>query len=265
VITLETIQTYKGHKPDRTVIFKRTQDLTGNGIQESMSSNKLLNSSIKSELESLSLNATVLTNGQRELCGQLSPKIINNNNDCTLKNKNDSPTFSNSPARVNSLKERSNTQSPSRARTESPKQRQSSKSPSPNSRRFALFTDFEQECLKTHNECRIKHGVPPLKLNRRLCKYSEEWAKVIAARGVLAHRSNSEYGENIFCAWSSNANSNTDVNGVEPVENWYSEASHHVFGKEPTTLKTGHFTQVVWRDSRELGVGKAKNRFYLLF
>lgn len=36
--------------------------------------------------------------------------------------------------------------------------------------------------------------------------------------------------------------------------------SQHVFHKEPTTLKTGHFTQIVWRESRELGVGMARNR-----
>lgn len=40
----------------------------------------------------------------------------------------------------------------------------------------------------------------------------------------------------------------------------YAEEAQHQYGKEPTTLKTGHFTQVVWRDSTELGVGMARNR-----
>lgn len=40
----------------------------------------------------------------------------------------------------------------------------------------------------------------------------------------------------------------------------YAEESQHQYGKEPTTLKTGHFTQVIWRDSTELGVGMARNR-----
>lgn len=82
--------------------------------------------------------------------------------------------------------------------------------------------------------------------------------KVIAARGTPIHRNNSPYGENIFCSWSSIPNS--VVKGWEPVEHWYSEGVNHSFGKEPATLRTGHFTQVVWRDSRELGVGMAKNR-----
>lgn len=82
--------------------------------------------------------------------------------------------------------------------------------------------------------------------------------QVIAARGTPAHRNNSPYGENIFCSWSSS--SQVIVEGSEPVEHWYSEGVNHHFGKEPATLKTGHFTQVVWKDSRELGVGMAKNR-----
>lgn len=40
----------------------------------------------------------------------------------------------------------------------------------------------------------------------------------------------------------------------------YAEEVLHQYSKEPTTLKTGHFTQVVWRDSTELGVGMARNR-----
>lgn len=55
------------------------------------------------------------------------------------------------------------------------------------------------------------------------------------------------------------------VKGWEPVEHWYSENVNHVYGKEPSTLKTGHFTQVVWRDSLTLGVGMAKNRTGQIF
>lgn len=82
-------------------------------------------------------------------------------------------------------------------------------------------------------------------------------------RGTPVHRNNSPYGENIFCSWSTIPN--TVVKGWEPVEHWYSENVNHSYGKEPSTLKTGHFTQVVWKDSRELGVGMAKNRTGQIF
>lgn len=53
--------------------------------------------------------------------------------------------------------------------------------PSGNAKRSistSTFTEFEKSCLKAHNECRLKHDVPPLKLNKKLCRFAEEWAKV---------------------------------------------------------------------------------------
>lgn len=118
--------------------------------------------------------------------------------------------------------------------------------------------DYEQECLRAHNEYRLKHGVPPLKLSKKLCKFSEEWAKRLAARSHIEHRVNCEYGENIFHSWSTNPN--YKVTGREPVDHWYSEIKEHPFGREPNNLKSGHFSQVIWKDSRELGVAMAKSR-----
>lgn len=59
---------------------------------------------------------------------------------------------------------------------------------------------------------------------------------------MIEHRNDSDYGENIFCSWSSAAGHT--VAGDEPVHHWYQEIKDHKFGKEPTSLKTGHFTQV---------------------
>lgn len=40
---------------------------------------------------------------------------------------------------------------------------------------------------------------------------------------------------------------------------WYDEIKQHTFGREPKTTGTGHFTQIVWTESKELGVGWKKN------
>lgn len=52
------------------------------------------------------------------------------------------------------------------------------RSQSLSSARSTGFSEFEKACLKAHNEYRAKHAVPPLKLSKRLCRFSEEWAKV---------------------------------------------------------------------------------------
>ncbi|XP_014609324.1 PREDICTED: uncharacterized protein LOC106789540 isoform X1 [Polistes canadensis] len=128
----------------------------------------------------------------------------------------------------------------------------------PSVRRSGPPKEFINMCLETHNYYRVRHGVPPLRLSKQLCKTSQDWANILAARGRLEHRANIDYGENLYCMWSSNPK--TVVGGDEPVNEWYAEEALHQYGKEPTTLKTGHFTQVVWRDSTELGVGMARNR-----
>lgn len=137
------------------------------------------------------------------------------------------------------------------------------KSPSPASiskqKNSEEIGEFEKDCLKAHNEFRSKHGVKMLKLNSKLCKFAGEWATNLASRANPIHRSNSPYGENIFCTWS-NSPYRMVVHGREPVEHWYGEVESHVFNKEPTTLRTGHFTQVIWRDSKELGVGQAQSK-----
>lgn len=263
VITMETISTYKGHKPDRTVVFKEKFDLSGNDMTKSLSTSKLMGSprlsisplrtvlTTTTELEKSDRNnnnttSSLVTTGQSVFKEGLRHKSLDRVGGNNVSNGYISTTPK--PTRC------SKSPSISNLRTKSP-----SLSASNSSLRRSIFSEFELECLKAHNEYRTKHGVLPLKMNKRLCRYAEEWAKVIAARGVLVHRSNSQYGENIFCSWSS-PNANVVITGREPVENWYSEESTHVYGKEPATLKTGHFTQVVWRDSRELGVGVARNR-----
>ncbi|XP_058121842.1 uncharacterized protein LOC131281286 [Anopheles ziemanni] len=251
VITMETIQTYKGHKPDRTVVFKEKFDLTDNDMCRSQSTGKL---SAGSPRLSISPLRTILTTSA-ELERTRGAAACDRNNNNTAPAASHSAVQSLRPKSLDRTKDLQNhLKSPSIGSLRSygtQSYRRGSAS---------MYTEFERDCLKAHNQYRTRHGVPPLKLCKRLCRYAEEWAKVIAARGVLVHRSNSQYGENIFCSWSSSNTVSVSVTGQEPVENWYSEIDLHVFGKEPATLKTGHFTQVVWKDSRELGVGVARNR-----
>ncbi|KAF7991726.1 hypothetical protein HCN44_010527 [Aphidius gifuensis] len=148
--------------------------------------------------------------------------------------------------------------SPDSARWHSTTQITKTETRKPSVRRSGATKEFINLCLETHNYFRARHGVPPLRLSKQLCKTSQDWANVLATRGKLEHRANSEYGENLYCLWSSNPK--TIVNGDEPVNEWYAEEVQHHYGKEPMTLKTGHFTQIVWQDSTEFGVGMSRNR-----
>jgi uncharacterized protein YkwD len=117
--------------------------------------------------------------------------------------------------------------------------------------------DFQTDCLTAHNEYRKRHGVPPLKLDKEICKVAQNWANHLISRNVLQHSNNKDYGENLFSMTSTNPN--FSVSGRKAVEAWYNEIQCHQFGTEPTSLASGHFTQVVWKESVKLGVAFAKS------
>lgn len=40
------------------------------------------------------------------------------------------------------------------------------------------WSEFELECLESHNKRRAQHGCAPLMLNRNLCNVANDWATV---------------------------------------------------------------------------------------
>lgn len=72
----------------------------------------------------------------------------------------------------------------------------------------------------------------------------------------MQHRSNNNYGENIYCKYGTG---DITVDGIEPVKSWYDEIALYNYNSPGFSSGTGHFTQVVWRDSTKLGIAKAQN------
>lgn len=116
-----------------------------------------------------------------------------------------------------------------------------------------------QDALKRHNELRAKHGVPPVKLAKDLQEYAQKWAEHMAQKGSLSHSdctlNGGRLGENVAFTGSSRP---TDYAGKDFTDSWYSEIKDHNFGKDHQP-GTGHFTQVVWKGTTEVGFGKAKS------
>ncbi|EFX72963.1 hypothetical protein DAPPUDRAFT_58401, partial [Daphnia pulex] len=105
---------------------------------------------------------------------------------------------------------------------------------------------------KAHNDYRRKHGVPPLALDPtvnlsptkpdevfngfiylkiQVTAVAENWAKTMAARNMT---------------------------GKNPVDAFYGEIKDYNFNAPGFSMKTGQFTQVVWKSSKLMGVGVAK-------
>lgn len=127
-----------------------------------------------------------------------------------------------------------------------------------------------------HNVERAKHGVAPLNWSADLAKNAQAWVNA-------CHTAKNSNGDEYFCHQSSTSGCGTDASyhygenlafgypsrsGKEAVDEWYCEINVYDFdnpavrggtthGCDDNPDKvTGHFTQVVWRDSTRLGCAR---------
>lgn len=114
--------------------------------------------------------------------------------------------------------------------------------------------EFRHEALTTHNKYRDIHGVPKLKMNDSLNNSAQKWADQLAKSGTFKHSEAKDYGENLCSHYSSIS---TEYSGTQVTDYWYKEIEKYEFRSKDFKRGTGHFTQVVWKDSKEFGIGKA--------
>lgn len=114
---------------------------------------------------------------------------------------------------------------------------------------------LREECVKAHNKYRAIHQSPPLSLKTDLNEMAQKWAEHLATIRTLQHSScklNDKFvGENIAYKWMSDGG---EFTGQEVTDNWYSEIDKYDYSVG-RSQGTGHFTQVVWKSSLEIGVG----------
>jgi hypothetical protein len=113
----------------------------------------------------------------------------------------------------------------------------------------------EEEILKAHNRYRAEVGVSPLSWSGDLARDAQRWAKHLGSRRRgLTHSSNGHgEGENLWMGPSRH------YSFTHMVESWGNEKQYFVNGNFPNVSKTdgwqkvGHYTQVVWRNTKQVG------------
>ncbi|CAG0908807.1 unnamed protein product, partial [Darwinula stevensoni] len=91
-----------------------------------------------------------------------------------------------------------------------------------------------------------------------LCKESQDWASQLAAHDIgMQHQTEERYGVNLYCAQVTLH----PVVAKTVVDFWYSKLSAFDFhNQEESPTSAGSGTQVVWKRTQHLGVGKAITR-----
>ena len=116
------------------------------------------------------------------------------------------------------------------------------------------------ELVRYHNKVRDEVGVGPVKWSPTLAGFAQQWADEVARTGKIQHRPGEgefaqKYGENI--AWGSGGG--FDV--LTAARSWYEEKESYTPGTpipaDFRDFKAGHYTQMVWKDTTEIGAGKA--------
>lgn len=96
-------------------------------------------------------------------------------------------------------------------------------------------------------------ALPMLEWSSTVAASAQSWADQLAANGCDLQHSSGPYGENLF--WGSGSYSPADA-----VDGWASELSCFTYGEFPgcCSCTCGHYTQIVWRDSRYVGCAVAE-------
>ena len=121
------------------------------------------------------------------------------------------------------------------------------------------FTGFQKESLEKHNYYRRMHHVCDLQLSDELCEIAQNYADYLAANNKFEHSHDKfkgeAMGENLFYI------TGAKPDGNKAVDSWYEEIEDYDFetGKSINGNKIGHLTQVLWKESKYLGVGLGYN------
>ena len=110
------------------------------------------------------------------------------------------------------------------------------------------------------------HQVGDLTINEEIAKIAKEYAEYLAKIDEFEHSSNTYKGESLgenlyFCS----GYGAPCLTAEKAVKSWYDEIKYYNFNR-PSFQNVGHFTQVVWKGTTQLGCGYASrnNNYYVV-
>jgi pathogenesis-related protein 1 len=113
-------------------------------------------------------------------------------------------------------------------------------------------SSLARDMLAAHNEVRGRVRVAPLAWSDRLAADAQDWADTLLKRRQFIHRPNSPYGENLFEVTGASAST------AQVVKMWADESRDYDYNSNKCRGACGHYTQIVWGDTKVVGCGVAR-------
>ncbi len=114
-----------------------------------------------------------------------------------------------------------------------------------------VSTAEQQAILELHNKYRAQHCVPPVEWSAELAAAAQHYAD----KCWISHNSHKARGIGENLAWGG------ERDAASAVDAWYKEVKNYPFNRPAFVSGTGHFTQMIWKDTKQIGCGVAKCYF----
>lgn len=117
-----------------------------------------------------------------------------------------------------------------------------------------------RQVVELHNAARKEVDVPPVRWSLELAKFAQAWADELARTGKFEHRPAEgewagKFGENIAIG------SGDGFTATDGFHYWLEEKKNYEPGtaipEDFAEFKAGHYTQIVWRGTKQIGIGRA--------
>ncbi|UXX78869.1 pathogenesis-related family 1 protein [Reichenbachiella carrageenanivorans] len=107
--------------------------------------------------------------------------------------------------------------------------------------------------IDRHNFWRADVGVAPINYSEELAEVANKWAIQLKSQGCAFKHSQNAYGENLFKGTVGY------FTAGDAVDSWGSEKQDYDYKKNKCTTgkMCGHYTQIVWENTTEVGCAKS--------
>lgn len=120
---------------------------------------------------------------------------------------------------------------------------------------------FRTASLSKHNSYRAIHRSPSMAISSSINNTAQSWAQYLATNGLFQHSTPSQRnnaGENLYVYYTTATSVDPATLANLAIKSWYDEVSAYNYNNPGFSSATGHFTQVVWKGSTQLGCGAAQ-------